>query len=138
MRFYYARGTVDDEKVPEGLLVVVVFHIIIDCHSKKKPKPKQKEQKKRRELIHNILKPDLQKFNELLPSVDLNPTLNQREKWTPLHFACHKNRPDFVKALLLNGANPNIQGYQKKYTPLHKSKIKNKLLFFCLCLGSLR
>jgi len=61
---------------------------------------------------------DLARVKQLVVGCGADPNIQNKDGWTPLHYAAWQGHHKVVELLLEHGANPNIQN-NRGYTPLH-------------------
>lgn len=59
-----------------------------------------------------------------------NPNVKNPEGLTSLHFAASEGHKRVIELLLVNGAEPNVQGGQKLNTPLHIAVEENRVRYY--------
>jgi len=69
---------------------------------------------------------DLAEVKRLVVDCGANPNIQDKDGYTPLHYAAWKGHLKVVELLLEHGANPNIQD-KDGYTPLHYAAWKGHL-----------
>ncbi|ETO31080.1 ankyrin repeat protein [Reticulomyxa filosa] len=74
------------------------------------------EERKKQDLFACMINGDLEKFEQILPTVDVNNT-KVKPLRSILSMACQVDEPEFVTKVLRRGADPNLQD-QINRTPL--------------------